>query len=69
MDTIRAGIRSYHRPSRRELATILAALRYWQRCGEFAGPDILAIADDVPAGEEALLDREIDALCDALNTD
>jgi hypothetical protein len=50
----------------RQLATVLAALRYWQRCGEFAGQDILDIATN--SGEfEDLNGAELDDLCVQLN--
>jgi len=53
---------------RRHLGTVLAALRYWQRSGEFAGDEIAEIATD---GDTLtpLSNTEIDALCEALNTD
>src|SRR6185312_5934677 len=52
---------------RRHLGTVLAALRYWQRSGEFAGDEIAEIATD---GDTLtpLSNTEIDALCEALNT-
>lgn len=61
----RAGSPRY-RLNDRELAMILAALRYWQRCGEFAGDDIEDIA--TCGGTDVELDNgEIDALCERLN--
>lgn len=50
----------------RETAIILAALRYWQRCGNFAGDDINDIATNNGAHDEMPND-EIDALCERLN--
>jgi hypothetical protein len=52
----------------RELGTVLAALRYWQRCGDFAGDDIQAIATSEGQFDE-LSGAEIDALCIRLNAD
>jgi hypothetical protein len=47
----------------RERDTIIAALRYWQRCGDFAGEDIQTIADNQREGDAAQLSKdEIDAL-------
>lgn len=45
----------------REHATVLAALRYWQRLGNDASPEI-----DI-AGSDPLSNSEIDDLCEALN--
>ncbi|MGA8763805.1 MAG: hypothetical protein WB562_13150 [Candidatus Sulfotelmatobacter sp.] len=51
---------------RRELATVLAALRYWQREGLMSGGHEQDIATD--AGElEPMKAEEIDALCERLN--
>lgn len=47
----------------RELATVLAALRYWQDARDVP-PDIYDIAAE--AGEP-LADSEIEALCERLN--
>lgn len=51
-----------------ELSAILAALRYWQRCGDFAGDDIQNIATD-GGRVEALDNDEIDDLCQQMNLD
>ena len=51
----------------RELATILAALRYWQREGLTSGGSEIDVATDNGIIDE--LDRgEIDDLCERLNT-
>lgn len=50
----------------RELGTVLAALRFWQRLGDRHGGPELAIATD--EGQLASLsDEEIDGLCERLN--
>lgn len=51
----------------RERDTILAALRYWQRCGEFAGQDIHDIATGGEDGDISLNAEDIDELCLKLN--
>ena len=48
----------------RELATVLAALRYWQENAAHVPPGIYDIAAE--AGEP-LTDTEIDDLCERLN--
>jgi len=50
----------------RELATVLAALRYWQREGLFSCGHEIDIASN---GDtlEPLTARDIDALCERLN--
>lgn len=53
--------------NRRELNTILAALRYWQREGLLSGGHEQDIAAD--AGVVPLTAVEIDALCERLNTE
>lgn len=50
----------------RELATVLAALRYWQREGQMSSGHEHDIATDGDS-LEALSNAEIDALCEALN--
>lgn len=50
----------------RETATVLAALRYWQRCGDFAGDDIQDIASDSETFNP-LSDTEVDELCERIN--
>ena len=52
--------------NKRELATVLAALRYWQREGLISGGHEQDIASD---GEtiKPLSAEEIDALCEELN--
>ena len=52
----------------RELATVLAALRYWQREGLMSAGHEQEIATDQGAFE-ALSKWEIDALCEKLNMD
>lgn len=55
-------------PSRRELATLLAALRHYQATGGLTAPGIEDVATG--GGEFAPLDqKEIDALCERLNFD
>lgn len=51
---------------RRELATVLAALRFWQRMGILDGGYEYDIAADI-GSFEPLSDREIDALCERIN--
>ena len=53
--------------SERETATILAALRYWQRTGSTGGTLERDIATDCD-GLEPLSREEIDALCERINT-
>ncbi len=50
--------------SPRELATALAALRFWQRRADPRGPEMEILTD---GGIEALSEDEIDALCERLN--
>ncbi len=50
--------------SGRELATVLAAIRFWQRRADPRDPEMEIATDD---GQEALSDDEIDALCERLN--
>lgn len=51
----------------RELATVLAALRYWRREGLMSAGHEIDIATD--GGElEPLNESEIDALCERLNS-
>jgi hypothetical protein len=55
-----------HNIESRELATVLAALRYWQREGIHSGgheQDIAADGDTI----KPLTADEIDALCERLN--
>ena len=57
----------YHAIDERELATILAALRYWQREGLMSfghEQDIATDGDSI----NALNAEDIDALCESLNT-
>lgn len=49
----------------RELGTVLAALRYWQRYEEGDSEERRLIAEDPKGG--ALSDDEIDELCERLN--
>jgi hypothetical protein len=58
--------RMNHHLSDEELATVLAALRFWQRCASSKDSREWAIATD---GEtlDPLTDDEIDALCVRLN--
>lgn len=53
----------------RETATVLAALRYWQRVGLY---DRASLAEDMIATNDntfpALNEEEIDALCERINT-
>lgn len=51
-----------------ELAIILAALRYWQRSGDFTGAEIQSIASNDGAFEP-LDNDEIDDLCQRMNLD
>lgn len=54
--------------SNRETATILAALRYWQREGLMSAGDEQDVASD--GGRfESLSAEEIDALCERINCD
>lgn len=57
----------FYRIEDRELNTVLAALRYWQRCGDFGGGGIQDIATN-GGTEQALESDEIDTLCERLNT-
>lgn len=50
--------------STRELATVLAALRFWQRKADPRDPEMEIATDD---GIAALTDSQIDALCERLN--
>lgn len=50
----------------REMGAVLAALRYWQRAGGFAGDDINDIATGCGEFDE-LTDVEIDDLCERIN--
>ena len=52
--------------NQRELKTVLAALRYWQREGRFSGGHEQDIATNGGASEP-LDGDEIDALCERLN--
>lgn len=49
----------------RELATVLAALRFWQRRCDPRDPEMEIATDD--DNIEALGDDEIDTLCERLN--
>ena len=53
----------------RERDTILAALRYWQRVGMGAciGPEHDLAENDRTGDDAALLDAEIDTLCERIN--
>ena len=51
----------------RELATVLAALRYWQRCATVCDPEFEIAADGRTDARAALTADEIDALCERLN--
>lgn len=65
-----------HRFTKEEQATVLAALRYWQR--HVAHGDAATIYSNAPAGEREMFDQEsdlmpltadqIDALCEKLNS-
>lgn len=50
----------------RELGTVLAALRFWQRLGDRHGGPELAIATD-EGNLASLSDEEIDGLCERIN--
>jgi len=50
----------------RQKATVLAAMRLWQWCGEFASSDIRAIATD-GGNLRPLVAGEIDELCERIN--
>jgi hypothetical protein len=65
-ETLRQGVLDKWSRSQRETATILAALRYWQREGLANGGHERAIADDI-GRLEALSATEIDALCERIN--
>jgi hypothetical protein len=52
--------------SKKELATVLAALRYWQREGYKANGDEIEIACD--GDQEPMEADDIDLLCERLNT-
>lgn len=67
MQSIKQGIRTYRRLNRRELATVIAALRFWQREAADDQPE-WDIATD--GGEVEPLDGDgIDKLCEDLNFD
>ena len=51
----------------RQLGTVLAALRYWQRKGLASGGDEHDIASDF-GGLVPLNETEIDALCEDINS-
>ena len=54
----------------RERDTILAALRYWQRIGIYGGsgaPERELAENDRTGDDAALLDAEIDTLCERIN--
>ena len=53
---------------KRELATVLAALRFYSECWDRIGNDINEIASD-GGNVEPLYPDEIDALCERLNTE
>ncbi len=53
--------------SDRELATVLAALRYWQRQSSKAVDAALLSPDHFEESCTPLTDREIDGLCERLN--
>ena len=50
----------------REIATVLAALRFWQ--DQIALDNPLDLSPDHFLGDEPLTDKEIDDLCEYLNS-